>query len=467
MKTHGCILVILFTAAIACTLAPHALAGTSLPNNPLPSYSDINVRTANTEGISFDVNHNGMYYINQYPLPNAAFNAVHISTSPGDSDGQITASSAQSGVFYVTDDGGRSYQDDIVIMLAVNGTIPDDFSVHIRSSGYHWVPSGVKDDPPLYANITYKSGALDETFTKADLIYGPQNWKPTAGNDEYPIFPGENMGDPGNQFYLMFIDTHVGVLGTQYNATDHPGQNTDLANDGTAKIEYSFNDLQSFAAFNVYAWNWNTQQGQGMMWTNKILPTDGSGSGNGGGKNSLPSSYTVTGVAPTPTPSPSTVPAVTYDLSLNAGYNMVSLPIVPSDNSITGIFPAGQISNVDVIWDYNGGNWKYWTTEAGYTNQFSTLSPLRGYIIYCYSPMVVHITGTGASGPIPWSQLSQGYNLIGFPSTTSVSIGSTYGSADVIWKLENGNWYYWTTESGYTNQFDTLSPGLGYMVYKN
>ena len=64
------------------------------------------------------------------------------------------------------------------------------------------------------------------------------------------------------------------------------------------------------------------------------------------------------------------------------------------------------------------------------------------------------------------SQLSPGWNLIGLPGASSVSINSLYGTADVVWKMEDERWYYWTTESGYTNQFETMTPGLGYWVYK-
>jgi hypothetical protein len=62
--------------------------------------------------------------------------------------------------------------------------------------------------------------------------------------------------------------------------------------------------------------------------------------------------------------------------------------------------------------------------------------------------------------------LQSGWNLIGFPSSSDASIASLYGTADVVWKMDNQNWYYWTTEPGYTNQFDTLTPGLGYWIYK-
>jgi hypothetical protein len=155
-----------------------------------------------------------------------------------------------------------------------------------------------------------------------------------------------------------------------------------------------------------------------------------------------------------------------YTLSLKQGWNIFSLPITPNDDHISSIFSPEQQSNIDVIWDFNNGDWKYWTTEPGYTNQFATLSPLRGYNVYCYNSMTVQIAGTPGSGPIPMDQLISGWNMIGFPSTANADISGLYGSADVVWKMDDSNWYYWTTEPGYTNQFETLSPGLGYWVYK-
>jgi hypothetical protein len=159
------------------------------------------------------------------------------------------------------------------------------------------------------------------------------------------------------------------------------------------------------------------------------------------------------------------LPYKTATLNLNAGWNLVSLPLQPTDGSIDKLFTADQRANIDVIWDYNGGDWLYWTTEPGYTNQFGSLDGNKGYYIYCYSPMSITIKGTEGS-PKSINQLSSGWNLVGYPTTSSTGIGSLYGSADVVWKYDGGNWYYWTTEPGYTNQFDSASPGLGYWVYK-
>ena len=62
--------------------------------------------------------------------------------------------------------------------------------------------------------------------------------------------------------------------------------------------------------------------------------------------------------------------------------------------------------------------------------------------------------------------LCTGWNLIGYPATSDTDISSVYGSAYVIWKIDNGNWYYYTTKPGLTNRFTTLTPGHGYWINK-
>ncbi|PKL67474.1 MAG: hypothetical protein CVV28_06350 [Methanobacteriales archaeon HGW-Methanobacteriales-1] len=250
---------------------------------PLSNYSNIYVNVANDEGVSFNTTGNGTYYIQSLPSANGGFNAVHIANNATATlnYGSYTITSNQSGVFFATDTGGRGYQDNVVLMVAINGTISDNFALHITAYGYNWTPTGVMNAAPTLSAINNYGITLNETFYKNDLIYGLQNWKPTGGNANYPIYVGQDMNDTSNMFYLMFIDLNAGLLGSNY-----PGGNSQFENNGAVKIEYSFENLGSFAAFNIYAWNWNTTQGQGMLWTNSIQP------GNTGG----PSGFAVNGI---------------------------------------------------------------------------------------------------------------------------------------------------------------------------
>ncbi|MFA5212926.1 MAG: PKD domain-containing protein, partial [Methanoregula sp.] len=274
-------------------------------NGILPGYTNIFVKPANDAGIRWDYTQNGTYFINQN---GGGLNAVHISTDPTVNAGQVTVSPDQAGTFYVTETGGRGYQDEVVLLLAVNGTLPDDFSVRLKTSGYTWAPNVTANTAPPSGAYTYQASALDEILTKNDFVYGPQSWKPQGADAIYPIFFGEDTSSGVNQFQLAFIDTRAGVLGSNY--ADYAS----LTDKGAVKVEYTFTNLTGYAAFNLYAWNNATNNGQGMGWTNRV-----SGDGSSG-YSVIPSSGPIAPVAAfSGTPTSGTAPlAVRFtDASLN------------------------------------------------------------------------------------------------------------------------------------------------------
>ncbi len=295
-------------------------------SSAISDYNNIYVQSAN----------NGTYYI-QNLGSGGGLNAVHIASNStsGPNYGQYTFSSNQSGVFYVTDTGGRGYQDDVILMLAVNGTIPDDFSVHFKVSGYTWIPSGNENSAPALVSTTYEPVTIDETFYKSDFIYGTQNWKPAGGNTAYPIFYNEDLTDPSNSFNILFIDLHAGLLGSNY-----PTGNGGLTDYGDVKVNYTFNNLQSLAAFNIYAWNANTTHGAGMGWTNSILP----------GQTGGPSGYAVNG---------STKPTAIFTSNVIKG-------IVPLDVQFTDLSTETPIS---WTWDFGDGTT---STDQNPTHTYTT-----------------------------------------------------------------------------------------------
>jgi PKD repeat protein len=264
----------------------------------IPSYHDVNLLVANDAGARFDDYGNDTYnFFNLIQSPTQGLNALHITTDPINSlNGQITCSNAQSGVFYISDTGGRGWDDDGVLMLAVNGTVPSTFRVHIRASGYRWIPVD-KTIYPTYENVTYVTGAVDEYFSPGDFLYGPQIWKPCPAPD-YPIFDGQDMAQTTNTFSIMFIDLNAGILGSNtLSSSSFVGQQ--ITDSGAIKIEYNFENLQSFAAFNAYAYCVDSNQGQGIRWTNRLSETLGS------------SGYSVIGQPSTVTPLPGQTSAPT------------------------------------------------------------------------------------------------------------------------------------------------------------
>lgn len=222
----------------------------------MPGYTGVFVNVANSNGARVNYNNDNTYYIN---TNGGGLGAVHITNDTSNSAGQNTRTTSQSGSFYITDTSG--FEDEIVLLLAVNGTLPDDFSAHITTSGYSWTPSSVANAGPSAGSYTYQAKALDETFTKNDFIYGPQNWKPIGSNKQYPLFYGEDLTNAKNQYLLMFVDTRVGALSSVYNSGS-------LTNNGAVKVDYSFNYLPSTAVFNAYGLRNTTANGRGMGWTN-------------------------------------------------------------------------------------------------------------------------------------------------------------------------------------------------------
>ncbi|QYZ78495.1 PGF-pre-PGF domain-containing protein [Methanofollis formosanus] len=223
----------------------------------------------NLDGAVYGVWNNNTYYMK---ADGGGLNALHITADPATPTGQVTTSGNQSGTFYVSDTGGRGFNDDMVLLLAVNGSVPDDFAVHIKSSGYTWTPNPVRNQPPT--NYTYVEGLVDETFTKEDFIYGPQTWKPgpgAIGPVGLPLYEGQDVGDAGNTFSLMFIDLNAGTLKDgRFAGLDDDGR-------GAVKVEYSFENLETFAAFNGYGWCLAANQGQGISWTNQVAGIGASG----------------------------------------------------------------------------------------------------------------------------------------------------------------------------------------------
>lgn len=236
--------------------------------NPLSNNRHIFIDVSNDEGIKF--NYDGATYrgpSNTYYIKSdgGGLNALHITTDPNNQFGQVTAITATttspSGVFYLTDTGGRGFNDDIILLLSVKGPIPDNFSLRIRSSGYgNWTlaPFGVYN-PPMPTNYLYMAGALDQVFTKNDFLYGPQTAKPgpgSLGTWSLPLYKGQNINDPSTAQYLMFIDLYRGTL-----------KNSALIDGGSCKVEYWFSNLNNMAAFNMYGWTAASNQGQGISWT--------------------------------------------------------------------------------------------------------------------------------------------------------------------------------------------------------
>jgi large repetitive protein len=232
----------------------------------LPGTTHIWINVANDAGVKFDRDgayygdgNNGTYFIK---FEGGGLNQLWISTAS--TGHQVTTTPAQSGTFYLTTTGGKGSNDDMILLLSVQDPIPDDFSVRIKSSGYTWEPPTAGAYTPSFPPgvTTHYDNVIDETFTKADFIYGPQTWKPAGSAGKIQLYADQDTSDLSTTSHLMFIDLNVGNLKSA------------AIDDGAAKVEYSFTNMATKASFNSYAWVSASNQNEGISWTN--LP---SGSG--------------------------------------------------------------------------------------------------------------------------------------------------------------------------------------------
>jgi len=261
------VLLVLFLSAVS--VLPVAADDTSTSLGVLPGKSDIaNLAFANQPA--------GYYYFKFNQVGGGGLNALHIASSSADlpNYGDVTTTTSQSGTFYITETGGRGYQDEAILLVAVKGDIPSNFAIHIKSSGYSWTPTGEMNTPPTFSQITYRSGAVDQTFTKSHFVYGSQTWKPAGNNDpsDYPLYYGQDTTDTTNLFKLMFVDLKAGPLGSNGDIDV-----STLTANGAVKVEYTIENLDTVATFNTYAWNDNTTQGKGISWANRVVGTGCSG----------------------------------------------------------------------------------------------------------------------------------------------------------------------------------------------
>jgi hypothetical protein len=157
----------------------------------------------------------------------------------------------------VSTTGGRGYNDDIILAFSVQGPVANDFSLTIKSSGYQWTPSTAGVVDPVY-----KTGAVNETFTQSDFLYGPETAKPGPGNDwVLPFYSGQNIDDPSTASYLMFVDLDVG------NDSDRTSIDS-----GDAKVEFDVSGIyDTTVAFNAYAWAYSANIADASInWTNNV-----------------------------------------------------------------------------------------------------------------------------------------------------------------------------------------------------
>jgi hypothetical protein len=140
---------------------------------------------------------------------------------------------------------------------------------------------------------------------------------------------------------------------------------------------------------------------------------------------------------------------VTIDLSLDNGWNMISIPVRPLDSSVDSVF-----ADVNMF-----GNNIYEYQSNGY-NVVSVVEPKIGYWVFSNDSRTITITGKITTNNI--SNLDPGWNMIGLSLNPSdPSISSVFASVNMFGK---DVYTYNNTKSSY-EKVTEVEPKVGYWIF--
>ena len=136
-------------------------------------------------------------------------------------------------------------------------------------------------------------------------------------------------------------------------------------------------------------------------------------------------------------------------IALNAGWNLVSLPVVP-DNTNIAVVLKPILSRVSVVWSYSAASktWSFFNPPSA--GSLKMLQDGVGYWIFMVKGGLLNVTGSviPAAATPPTYQLGSSWNLIGFKpqpivqnQTVAQYLRSILGGYDVsnVWIYDNSN----------------------------
>ncbi len=163
------------------------------------------------------------------------------------------------------------------------------------------------------------------------------------------------------------------------------------------------------------------------------------------------------------------------DIPLVAGWNLVSLPLVPA-SAIPANVLASIAGKYSLVWAYDASTpdqpWRrYVPTDPAQVNTLQALDEKMGLWIKADVAATLTVTGTPASSTV--IALHAGWNLVGYPLQASQAVTTALASIAGHYDLVEGYdvsdaadpWKsYSPGQPAYANNLATLQPGWGYWI---
>ena len=170
-----------------------------------------------------------------------------------------------------------------------------------------------------------------------------------------------------------------------------------------------------------------------------------------------------------------------FSMGLYSGYNLVSLPINPTDTSLPSALNSIQ-GKYKIVWGYKANEnpqWKsYNPSLPDFFNNLKNMTPAYGYWVFINStPATLSIAGKYVNPATFQNQLYEGYNLVGMPFIESKDYGlpnilnSILSHFKIVWGYkanENPQWKsYNPSLPDFFNNLKNASPYYGYWIFIN
>lgn len=284
-----------------------------------------------------------------------------------------------------------------------------------------------------------------------------------------------------NSSFFTLQDTYLSV------SVDAPMTGDSFTGDSTTTIIWSTTRNDSFAGFNgigdgdiEVALSYSTNSG--TDWTSIATGQDATGSRawtTPAATNSVnclvkavaTDGYGNEGVGISGLFSISTAPAAVSSIELAAGWNLISLPLIPGDTAIATVL-AGSSANISLVYYFDPATtWMTWSSVGGGT--LTTMEDGKGYWVYTNIAGILPFTGTevGAGSPPPTPptyDVVTGWNMIGLKSTTPVAHGgyllNVAGDYSVLYGFDTGA-NSWDSVYPLGDNGGMMEPGKGYWIF--
>ena len=150
----------------------------------------------------------------------------------------------------------------------------------------------------------------------------------------------------------------------------------------------------------------------------------------------------------------------TFSKTLYEGWNLISLPLTPSNNSTSAVL-ASIWGNVDAVYSYNSTSRQF---ESVYD---ATMDPCKGYFVHVTQNRTWIYSGTSAYTSMS-TKLEPGLNMIGWlncSKSISDALSSIAGNYNYVarWNANLQEFEVYVPGAPF-NDFNTMERGKGYFI---